>query len=156
MTSKRTIRIGLGALAATLALAASVLADAPADASTAAAQGPTTSCNGSSVCSYDSGWMTYGDGGCEVDTTVGYLTGYDQITVGVQVKSPYWFASCTAYSTVHLGLLGAPAVSVGPFWGFACAVLDPTCSDPQTTWYARVSAGLSDSDWVVSLSVSDT
>ena len=97
MTSKRTIRIGLGALAATLALAASVLADAPADASTAAAQGPTTSCNGSSVCSYDSGWMTYGDGGCEVDTTVGYLTGYDQITVGVQVKSPRIFASCTAY-----------------------------------------------------------
>src|ERR1035438_9451748 len=37
-------------------------------------------------------------------------------------------------------------VTIGPYWGFACAVLDPTCSDTQTRTY-QASNGMSLNVW---------
>ena len=175
MRRKATGWAGLAALAVGVVLTLGVLGAGAARASTTAAgtaaaaagltaaagvQGPTTSCNPDRYgCNYDSGWMTYGDGTCEVLTTVGWapaIPGYspNELFVYVEVKSLYLFQSCTAYSTVYLGMADGPPVSFGPFWGFACAELDPTCSDPNTTGYT-VTSGVPGSG-VTSISVTDS
>jgi hypothetical protein len=153
-----------GALGTGTAQASTTAAGTAAAAAglTAAAgvQGPTTPCNpGRYGCDYDSGWITYGDGTCEVLTAVGWapaVPGYspNELFVDVEVKSLYLFQSCTAYSTVYLSLADGPPVSFGPFWGFACAELDPTCSDPNTTSYT-VTSGVPGSG-VVAISVTDS
>lgn len=164
MVRKRTGRAALGAVAATLAIAGSMLAASGAQASTsataeAAANGPTQSCSGTaSYCYYDSGWMTYGDGACKVDTQLYWWPPQNFMDVWVNVQSPNLFASCTAYSTVHFGLTSGSSASSGSFWGFACAVLDPTCSDSQQTGYGDVSSGVpaGSVSSVDSITVSDT
>lgn len=176
MRRKRTGRAALAALATGVVLTFGVLGAGAAQASTtastaagsaaaAAVQGPTTYCNLSlGYCLYNSGWMTYGDGSCEVLTTAEWAPANpvyapppnpNTLTVSVEVKSPYLFESCTAYSTVYLGLADGPPVSFGPFWGFACAELDPTCSDPNATGYT-VTSGVPGFGAVVSMSVTDT
>jgi hypothetical protein len=138
--------LGAGAAQASTAQASTTTAGSAqvtaANADTAAA----ATCDGSGYCSYDSGWVTYGDGGCEVDTTVGLRQGENIMLVIVTVKSPYLFVSCTAVSTVHFGLNNGATYSSAGFWGFACSETDLSCTgihaDPGEWIYLNVSTGI--------------
>jgi hypothetical protein len=150
----RRIRTGrvLGTFVAGLALAFGVLGAGAAQASVVAAgQSQPGACYFDQQCIYDSGWMTYGDGGCQADITVGYLPMYNTMTVTVGVHSPYLFAGCTAVATVHFSTFYAAegqytGWSNGGFWGYACSETDFTChaphADPGTWVYGRTSTGI--------------
>jgi hypothetical protein len=177
MKRMRTGRVALGAVTAALALAIGVFAGGTAQASTTAAggtpavaaasvQGPSVTCNDQEyTCQYNSGWLTYGRGACQVETIVSYPTiavspteqfsDVHHVSVQVGVYSPYWFASCTAYSTVWLGERSGPPLSAGPFWGFACAVLDPTCPAVQWNNYS-VAVTVPAGNPVMSISATDS
>jgi hypothetical protein len=103
-----------------------------------AGTGPSGLCvAGTSDCSYDSGWISYGDGGCQVDTTVGFRMDLNQLLVIVEVQSPYLFAGCTAVSTVHFQTFSGLDYSSAGFWGYACSETDFTCKSPHAdpgTW----------------------
>jgi hypothetical protein len=174
MRRKRTGRAALGVLTTGLALVLGVLGSGAAQASTTAADGAhvtaatadaaaAATCDGSGYCSYDTGWVSYGDGGCEVDTTVGLRQGENVMLVIVTVKSPYLFAGCTAVSTVHFGLTNGATYSSGGFWGYACSETDLSCTgmhaDPGEWIYLNVSTGIPTAalSWDVdSIRVTDT
>jgi hypothetical protein len=153
-------------LIAALAAASGILAvgGGPANASTIAAAshsthiqhgmtadagtGPVQLCvQGQTNCDYDSGWMTYGDGGCEVDTVVDFNTTDNTMTVVVDVRSPYLFAGCTAVSTVNFQYFYWDLTySSAGFWGYACSETDFTCkaphADPGTWGYGPTATGV--------------
>jgi hypothetical protein len=169
-----TSRAALGAVTAALALTFGVFAGGAAQASTTVAASGShltaahatllsvrTTAAGSSQpgacyfdqeCVYDSGWMTYGDGGCEADITVGFEPWENIMNVSVEVQSPYLFAGCTAVAAVHFSTFYAaegqydPGWSNGDFWGYACSETDFTChaphADPGTWWYTNVATGI--------------
>jgi hypothetical protein len=88
------------------------------------------------TCTYDTGWTTYNNGGCEarvIATWWGMPKNILNVTVDVQ--SPYLFAGCRAYGNVYFGMNSGPPISGGSFYSYACAVLDPTCSDNQSWSY---------------------
>jgi hypothetical protein len=62
------------------------------------------------------------------------------LDVTIEMHSPNLFASCTSYTTVYFGMTPPLEATRGPYWGFACAVLDPTCSDTQTRTYQASNA----------------
>jgi hypothetical protein len=88
------------------------------------------------TCTYDSGWSTYNRGSCTQDTTATWWgVPKNILNVTLTVTSPYWFSGCRAYATVYFGMNSGPPLAVGPFFGYACAVLDPTCSSTQARSY---------------------
>ena len=170
----RTGRVALGAVAAALALVLGVFVGGAAQASTTAAgtvtvhtvavhsmaaasvQGPSTTCFPYYNCQYNSGWVTYGQGGCQVETQVSYMEAPEEVTVTLFVYDPYWFASCAAYSTVWLGLTSGPPISVGPFRGFSCGIFDIFCSDAPWYTYSDLHPGLTVYNPLFSISVIDS
>jgi hypothetical protein len=163
-----TGRTGLRALAATVGVAGTLLAlgSTAAQASTAHAspgqarthlvrvtpaaprQGaspatapyPSNCSSHDATCTYNSGWQTYNDGGCQEQTIATWEVLVNTLDVTVNVESPYLFASCTAYATVYFGANSGPPYSVGPYYGFACAELDPSCSSNQSRTYQTLNA----------------
>ena len=105
------------------------------DTSPATAPYPSNCSSHDATCTYSSGWQTYNDGGCEEDTTATWEVLVNTLVVSVSVESPYLFASCTTYATVYFGMNSGPPYSVGSYYGFACAELDPSCSSDQTRTY---------------------
>jgi hypothetical protein len=88
------------------------------------------------TCTYDTGWTTYNNGGCEARVIATWWgTPKNILNVTVDVQSPYLFAGCRAYGNVYFGMNSGPPVSGGSFYSYACAVLDPTCSDNQSWSY---------------------
>jgi hypothetical protein len=102
---------------------------------------PTPCYQTSTSCSYNSGWNTYGDGSCEAET-IATWSGLpaNVLDVTIETRSSYPFASCTSYTTVYFGMAPPLQVILGPYWGFACATLDPTCSSTQTYTYQTSNA----------------
>jgi hypothetical protein len=88
------------------------------------------------TCTYDTGWQTYNTGGCQARVTAEWWgVPKNILNVTVQVQSPYLFAGCRAYGNVYFGMSSGPPVNGGSYYSYACAVLDPTCSDNQTWTY---------------------
>ena len=89
------------------------------------------------TCTYDTGLVNYNNGGsCQAEVTATWWgTPKNILNVDVHVQSPYLFSGCRAYGTVYFGMNSGPPLSVGPFYSYACAVLDPTCSASQTWTY---------------------
>jgi len=110
------------------------------DVRIAAAPYPSNCSDHDATCTYNSGWQTYNNGGCEEDTTATWDVLVNMLVVSVSVQSPYLFAGCTAYGTVYFGTNSGPTYSVGDYYAYACAVLDPTCSDNQTWSYQTLNA----------------
>jgi len=117
-----------------------------AHASTGSAAGQTTavhaaqtvtypSCTSSDTeCQYDSGSVPYGDGSnCLQDTEATYFPQSNILDLTVNLQDENWFSGCPVYVTVYFGMTSGPPVSVGPYFVYACAVFDPTCSD-NVTW----------------------
>lgn len=88
------------------------------------------------TCTYDSGWATYNNGGC-LEQTIATWWGVPKniLNVTVNVQSPYLFAGCRAYATVYFGMNSGPPLKVGPFYSYACAEWDPSCSSNQSWTY---------------------
>ena len=177
MRRRKTRRAVLGPLAAMLAIACSVLTIGAAQASTIAAggahlgaavagrsvpalagSGPQVTCPaGAHPCTYNSGWVaTYPANGCEADTTVQLWPATDQMNISTQVHSSNLFSSCTVYSTLFSVTEYDELWWSQSYYGFACAVLDPSCSDTQTWSDYNVGTGIPISDasgpiliWVV-------
>jgi hypothetical protein len=164
----QTGRAGFRALAATVAIAGTLLAlgTAAAQASTvqtgagqskteltritlaaprlgaspATAPYPSNCSSGDATCTYNSGWQTYNDGGCEEQTIATWWVLVNTLNVTVNVQSPYLFASCTAYATVSFGITSGPPYSSAHYYGFACAEWDPSCSSSQSWTYQTLNA----------------
>jgi hypothetical protein len=88
-----------------------------------------------SQCSYDSGWQSYNNGGCTERTTFTWWRSDDIMDISVEVYSPYLFAGCRAYVTAYLETTAGQVVSSGPYYAYACAMWDPTCSNDRTWSY---------------------
>jgi hypothetical protein len=88
------------------------------------------------TCTYDSGWATYNNGGC-LEQTIATWWGVPKniLNVTVNIQSPYLFSGCRAYATVYFGMNSGPPLAVGPFYSYACAEWDPTCSANQSWTY---------------------
>ncbi len=154
MPRKRLRRPGLRALAAIAGIAgiaAAVLVGGSGASQASTVPGPVphgapgatpatfpypTPCTENSVsCTYDSGWYAY-SGNCEVDTIATWTSSSNVLDITVKMDDPNWFSSCTSYTTVYFELTPVQdEVEAGPYWGFACAALDPTCSNTQTWTY---------------------
>ena len=162
MRSIRTSRAALGAVALALTLVFGVCAGGAAQANT---NPPGSTCaepNYPGICSYNSGWFTYGDGSCEADVSVEIFTAENYINnITVEESSPYLFAGCTAWVTAHFqtdAATGNQVYSSGAYYGYACSETDPTCkyphSDPGIWTYGPVSDGIpsstlaADVDWI--------
>ena|ERR1700733_12797216 len=143
-----TATLACGALAVACGISTAAAGQANASVVPDTGTGPSTLCiQGQEFCDYNSGWMTYGDGGCEVDTTADFNSFADTMTVAVEVKSPYLFAGCTAVSTVHFQYYDYPLTfSSAGFWGYACSETDFTCTAPHAdpgTWdYGPTATGI--------------
>jgi hypothetical protein len=99
------------------------------------------------TCTYDTGWTTYNNGGCEARVIATWWgTPKNILNVTVDVESPYLFAGCRAYGNVYFGLNSGPPVSGGSFYSYACAVWDPTCSDNQS-WSYQVNQAVPQADF---------
>jgi hypothetical protein len=137
----RAGRAALGAVTVALALFFGVFAAGGAQASTTAAgsavaasvSGPIGGCDAGAVCTYNSPWMYYGEGSCEVSTTVTFYPATNRMTVNVVLDNPYWFAGCTVWSTVYFnaGTGTDPGASTtysgGSFYAYACGLQDWSC-----------------------------
>lgn len=88
------------------------------------------------TCTYDTGMVTYNNGGCQARVVATWWgTPKNVLNVTVYVESPYWFAGCRAYGTVYFGMNSGPPLAVGPFYSYACGILDPSCSFSQSWTY---------------------
>jgi hypothetical protein len=152
---KRVRMSAVGALAVPLALAAGMMTSGPAGASTTHARAAdvtgvpaevnttSASCDPSEgPCEYNSGWVTYGDGGCELSTTVYFDPVTNSMDVWVWIQSPYLFASCTGYSTVYFGMASGPPDHSASFRAFACSTSDPTCPSFDYSYYGDQLTGI--------------
>jgi len=108
--------------------------------SIANAPSPSNCSSHDATCTYSTGWQTYNDGGCEADVTATWNVLINVLNVAVGVQSPYLFAGCTAYGTVYFGLNGGTTYTAESYYGYACSVLDPSCSDNQTRTYQTLNA----------------
>jgi hypothetical protein len=84
-------------------------------------------------CEYDSGLVPYGDsGGCLQQTDATYDPQSNILDVTVNLQNPNLFTGCPVYVTVYFGMTSGPPVPVGPFYLYACGILDFTCSSNVT------------------------